>query len=177
VAIDSLLNVLKVPGNGRVAHTSDEWSRVENELGTKLPGDYKQFINRFGTCRLCDFIWVFDPFSKNQHLNLHTQVQRILEGMQVLQQKFEEERQYPLYPQRGGLLPWGTTDNGDNLFWLTSGSPEEWAIILNESRSPFYEQYTGDMSHFLLLAVTGQLTSSILPDDLSCAEPQLKQAG
>ena len=37
-----------------------------------------------------------------------------------------------------GLLPWGYTDNCDELYWLTDGEPDGWKIVVHESRAPEY---------------------------------------
>src|SRR6266498_3741556 len=118
MAIDLLLNTVIAPSKHNAVYHHEEWEQAEKALGTTLPRDYKQLINAYGACCLCNFIWVFSPFTENHHLNLHAQVKRILDGMQTLQQKYAEERKYPLFPQPGGLLPWGTSDNGDVFYWL-----------------------------------------------------------
>lgn len=39
-------------------------------LGMILPLDYKKFINKYGTGSINDFIWILNPFSENENLNL-----------------------------------------------------------------------------------------------------------
>ncbi|MEY9876202.1 hypothetical protein ABH931_005712 [Streptacidiphilus sp. MAP12-33] len=38
---------------------------------------------------------------------------------------------YPIFPEAGGLLEWGSNYNGDTCFWLTQGSnPDSWSTIV-----------------------------------------------
>lgn len=43
---------------------------MEKNLGMILPLDYKKFINKYGTGSINDFIWILNPFSENENLNL-----------------------------------------------------------------------------------------------------------
>jgi hypothetical protein len=44
------------------------------------------------------------------------------------------QHQQPLllaaWPAPGGLLPLGTTDNGDQRYWLTAGAPQAWPLVV-----------------------------------------------
>ena len=38
---------------------------------------------------------------------------------------------YPVYPEPGGLLPWGGIRDGGYAFWLTGpGEPVGWPVVL-----------------------------------------------
>ena len=159
MGINYLSNVVKVPRTPSVGYSTDQWLQVEKVLGTNLPEDYKLFVATYGAGYLGEFIWVYSPFAKNPNLNLSIQVKRVIDTMRVLQQDYEIERQYPLFPHPNGLLPWGKTDNGDVLFWLTIELPENWEVVINESRSPVYEHYRDNMSGFLYKILIRKITS------------------
>jgi hypothetical protein len=36
------------------------------------------------------------------------------------------------FPTHGGLLPFGGTDNGDIVSWITGGAPDEWDVFFWE---------------------------------------------
>ena len=61
-----------------------------------------------------------------------------------------------------GLLPWGGTENGDTLFWLTEGEADNWSVLINESHSPEFERYNEDMTSFLAKLITGRIKSKII---------------
>ncbi|GGE27443.1 hypothetical protein GCM10011571_32090 [Marinithermofilum abyssi] len=99
---------------------------IEKQLGTPLPTDYKEFISIYGTGSIEHFIWVLNPFVDNEHLNLISEKSDILDAYTVLKNEFPHHFKHEVYPNKNGLLPWGITDNGDELFWLTDGTPDHW---------------------------------------------------
>lgn len=154
-----------VPPPSTPVDSGGSWASVEAKLGTGLPGDYKAYIEAFGTGCLDDFIWVFNPFSRNPNLNLLTRSEAALRALKELQSQHADEVSYPLFPAAGGLLPWGATDNGDVLYWLTMGQPDEWSVVVNAARDPRTEQHPAGMSVFLAKILKGAIVSRIFPDD------------
>lgn len=66
------------------------------------------------------------------------------------------------------MLPWGITDNGDILYWLTKGdNPDAWTIAINESRGPLWEEFDMDMSTLLAKMVSGEVESKVFGDYLA----------
>lgn len=72
---------------------------------------------------------------------------------------------FALYPEPGGLFPWGLTDNGDRLYWLTEGEPNSWVSIIYESRGPRYDRHAIGCCEFLRRWVAGDLPVAVFPDD------------
>lgn len=139
---------------------TENWSSVEASLGTRVPEDYKGFIDVYGTGVIGDFLWVFNPFSRRKYVNLHTQVRAQLDAIEDL-----DGKPYPLYPKPGGLLPWGLTDNGNALYWLTAGDPVAWQVVINESRGPEFERHNVSLTGFLTGVITGAIVSKLFPGD------------
>jgi len=133
------------------------WSEAEKKLG-KLPEDYKRFIEIYGTGSIDGFIWILSPFTSNKNLNLLDQAQIKISALIDLSENFGEALPYPLFPNQNGLLPFGTTDNGDVLFWQMANNPTDWKVIINASREPKWEQYDVGIVHFLV----GLLTRKII---------------
>jgi len=147
------------PGKGR------DWTKVEMALGTPLPVDYKEFVNLYGTGVIRNHIGIYNPFAEFRDLNLLAQVDEILDGWRKLGAKYEEYS-YPFYPELDGLLPWGRTDSGNDLFWRTHGEPDEWTVAFSESRGPEIEQFDGSMTEFLVDLFSGKLKSDVLQGDI-----------
>jgi|688.fasta_scaffold392787_2 hypothetical protein len=146
-------------------HDVQDWRHVEQVIGTQLPTDYKQFINHYGVSYVCTFVNVADPFiNNNAHLNLKHFSDLLSDALHSTRGKFGTRAvPYPIYPEQGGLLAWGATDNGDDLYWQTVGDPDAWTIVVNESRSDVYEEFPFGMVEFVLKVITGELVSEILP--------------
>ncbi len=138
MGLDPLKAVLPPPLNPPEVLDADAWEGAERQLGTRLPADFKAFVNTYGTGRIDDFLVVFNPFSSNRFVNLIERGRSDLEGMAMLKQGFPQSYPFDVYPAPGGLLPCAATDNGNILYWRTVGVPEQWPIVVYESRGPSY---------------------------------------
>jgi hypothetical protein len=159
MSLASLITVLSPPQQPAEVPTADIWRAVENQLG-KLPADYKAFVERFGTGTINSFIYILNPASRNPYLNLAREVDQILGSLRELR-KSGEPSPYPLHPEPGGLLPFGKTDNGDALFWLTRDEPDKWPVVVNAARDPAYEKFERNATDFLEGILTRQIRCSI----------------
>ena len=64
------------------------------------------------------------------------------------------------------MLPLGRTDNGDELYWVTDGDPDDWPVALLESRAALLEVHPMPVTGLLAARAANQLTSRVLPDDV-----------
>ena len=62
------------PANPVESPRADDWQLVEARMLVELPSDYKEFIATYGTGAVDNFLWVLNPFSHNDNLNLIKQV-------------------------------------------------------------------------------------------------------
>ncbi len=165
---EQLIDVLPRPKKVVETGQPEQWPTIEATLGVVLPDDYKAYINRFGTGLVCNFVYVLNPFSRWEKLNL---LEAITKRLPLLQNARAESPSgispFRPYPEPGGLLPWGTTENGDGLYWITEGAPDMWSIVINEVRSENFEAFSGPMTSFLYDLVTRRIDSEILSDLLS----------
>ncbi|WP_161602071.1 SMI1/KNR4 family protein [Tautonia marina] len=141
------------------------FAAVETRLALELPNDYKRLVCAYGSGSWKGFLWVLNPFSPNPYLNLLEQAQRHLDAERVIRAGWPADAPFALYPERGGLFPWGMTDNGDRLYWLTEGDPGYWPTVVYESRGPRYDFHRLGCCEFLLRWVAGELRVSVFPDD------------
>ena len=87
-------------------------------------------------------------------------------GIQEVKRKFGDgEFPYPLYPENGGVLPWGGTDNGDQLYWVTNGTPNEWTVLINEVRSSNFQEFDYSMTGFICAWIKGDIECELIPYD------------
>jgi hypothetical protein len=151
-----------------------DWESVERELCSPLPRDYKRYVNSYGDGGISDFIWVFNPFSKNQYLNLLTQVPIVLKAFQQIREIEGEEFLYELFPKAGGLLPCGATGNGDIIFWETRGDPDGWSTAVLASRENDAQTFKLTLTELLSSLLSGETTCSVFPNDWLDPAPSFK---
>jgi hypothetical protein len=144
----------------------DSWAEVEAALGTGLPSDFKSFTELYGSGNVDDFLYLFNPFTAGQDGNLLAEKDRVLESYRQTRVRFPERLPLPAFPNPGGVLPLGRTDNGDELYWVTTGPPDGWPLVLVESRAALQEIYRMPVTGFLATLAANQLTSRILPGAL-----------
>jgi SMI1-KNR4 cell-wall len=165
MSIQELVAVLAPPNAPIETGNPDNWPSIEEALGMSLPGDYKEYINIFGTGVIGYLIRVLNPFSSRPLFDLSFQVKEITSTRKWYKTKFGDEWcPYPLYPEPEGLLPWANTIDGDSLFWYTHGKPEAWPIVVAEVKSKDFEVFDLPTTSFLRQVVTGGLTSNILAE-------------
>jgi hypothetical protein len=73
-----------------------------------------------------------------------------------------EAAPYSYYPEPGGLFPWGATQNGDTLLWLTEADPEKWTIVVTDGGSWWH--FDGGLTEFLVGILGGRVNCPILPE-------------
>jgi len=123
--LERLRELLPPPAEPVEPGRPDSWPAVEATLGTRLPRDFKAFAERYGSGKVDDFLYLFNPFAAGQDGNL------------------------PLFPEHGGVLPLGRTDNGDELYWVTDGDPDDWPVALLASRAALQELHRLPVTGFL----------------------------
>ena len=164
--VELLGNVITAPEKTFDTGSSEEWNKFEKEIGIIFPDDYKKIIRKYGTGGLENFIWFLTPFDSDNNVNYVKRMRWMLDAYNVSKSKFPDDFKYNTYPEKDGLLPWGYTDNGDELYWKTSSSPENWEIVIYESASSENHNYKMSLAEFLYKLITKQLICDILPDDL-----------
>ena len=146
--------------------SSVDCSSVESELGTALPSDYKEFVNRFGAC------WV-------QHLNVcapGSSRRTISDGLYLLEAFFNlglaEYRGAPGWPDHTKLLLWGDIDSDPVLCWDRSSSddPDEWRTVVFDTVGQLV-WLDGNMTTCVRDMITGRQRPNILGGDF--AKPKL----
>jgi hypothetical protein len=149
----------------------EEWGEIERKLGIALPTDYKYFLERYGSGRIDEFISIFNPNASNKFLNFNHQIEEQLNVIRELKAEGSEVVPFEIFPAEGGLLPFGKTDNGDVLFWVTVGQADTWSVAVNASRSPEWQVFSCGMVEFLSSILRKHESCSIFPNDFPSDTP------
>jgi len=164
--LERLRQLLPPPANPVEPGRPDGWAAVEAALGTGLPGDFKGFTELYGSGTVDDFLYLFNPFTAGEDGNLLVEKDRVLAAYRQTRARFPDRLALPPFPEPGGVLPLGRTDNGDELYWVTDGDPDGWPVALVESRAALQELHQVPVTGFLAALAANQLASRILPADV-----------
>ncbi len=143
---------------------SIDWGRVENKLGRRLPSDYKAFAERFGPGHFDEYIWVAVPRGFGPRLDFFGQLE---ESVNILRSLAADgiSIPYPLYPEKRGLIPWGSTIDGEVLYWrIDQDHPDRWSVVLHLHQTDDWFEFQGSVTYFLYSILTGQTAVPVLPD-------------
>lgn len=159
-----------VPPPAAPVGASGDWEAVERELGVSLPADYRALVTTYGYGMFDDFLEVLTPFSRPG--------ERLMDfGLGTMLQTMRDNRAagvpipYPLWPEPGGLLPWGMTSNADWCYWITtpSGQPDRWRIFV-DAHGDWWE-HPGPLTAALVDILSGAARIRAFPDDFPSSAP------
>lgn len=77
---------------------------------------------------------------------------------------------YPVFPESGGLLMWGSSIDGDEFHWRTEGQPNEWTVVV-AGRNDDWFHYEGRLSSYLAWLCSGTAVPHGLPPNFPGPEP------
>ncbi|EME61655.1 SMI1/KNR4 family protein [Amycolatopsis decaplanina] len=135
------------------------WAAVELDLGLALPSDYKALLTKFpgGVFRQ---IVIDSPVADDQawaeYKNALDELLQIL-GDEDLE--YLDNVDYHLYPEPGGLLPWGADGQGGTFCWITDSSDRDhWRIAYHDQSADQWREHPGPVTQLLyeILTNTGQ---------------------
>jgi hypothetical protein len=164
-SLQQLIELVPPPANPVAPGASEEWVRVENEIGSRLPQDFKDYTKVYGAGQWLDFLGVMDPFYEWKHPQAHRSWREwIISRIGHLNELEEQAKPYyapfKAYPVPNGLLAFGYDDNGGTLCWETAGNPNQWPIVcLDGKTSDEYNLFTLSLSAFL----AGMVNKEIVP--------------
>lgn len=165
----ALFNLLPQPLQPIEVPTTQDWIIYELLTGIKLPDDYTSYLSRYGTGIIGGIITPFNPFCARKDWKPNYTCRHWMRhalGIKDEKRTFGETSfPYTLYPEAEGVLPWGGTDNGHQLYWITKGAPNEWTVLVNEVRSSHFYPYNYTMTEFLYKWMRGEITCEILPHE------------
>ena len=139
------------------------WTSINKRLGFRLPTDYMRLVDTYGAGQFDTYLWLLEPDCSEVNCDLFEAISEHEEALEYLWS--EGEAPPPQLAASGGrMIPWGRTDNGEVLYWLTQLDidSDDWTVMINEARGDAWEHYKMSCSTFLSQALSGTIKSNIL---------------
>ena len=110
-----------------------DWEKLEERVGLRYPKSFKEYVSVYGGSSWCDWWHPFfneaeDSKSLDEFMETMSYHITIMRDKDLC--KSEEETALPLYPERGGLLPFLIDfDNISYCCWkTTNANPDKWPV-------------------------------------------------
>ncbi|WP_165985309.1 hypothetical protein [Streptomyces sp. YIM 98790] len=142
-----------------------DWGAVEEWLGVRLPGAYKALAEAWGPADVGEHVWLHVPCRQQGRFDYGDWLRSTHRMCRILSREAGGGRAPEFRPSPGGLLAWGTTRSGEELFWDTSAAddPDGWTVAvfqrdaLYRGAAPWWS--TGlTLPEFLAAVVRGPVT-------------------
>ena len=161
--IEELLAAVPVPP-GRIDVEGD-WAAAEAAVGLTYPKDFKQLIGIYGSGRFFfgGHLVVYNPLTTEglAGIRVEREIREVMRGDPDL-----GCCPLPLFPEEGGLMPWGSDENGDDYLWLTEGEPDDWpVVVLFHGYASQPQLFRTDITGFLAGYATDRFDELAQPDD------------
>ncbi|WP_160312344.1 SMI1/KNR4 family protein [Streptacidiphilus albus] len=165
--LDDLARFLPPPEGGV---SSPPWEGAAAEIGIDFPGDYREFVGRYGGGVIYTALdeprfFVYAPSLSNGGFNrfvdrTHSDFRPLFE-FDGADEDYWGGVVYPIHPASGGLLAWGENEDGDIFFWLTGDpDPDRWPVIMWARGAATTYRFEGGMVAFLLNVLHGDHPAS-----------------
>jgi hypothetical protein len=153
------------------------WAEAEAAVGFRFPADYRELLSTFPSGAFGERFYLYSPVAGPAHLEHFLDTRQMC--LDVLAAANEDEP-LRLFPEPGGLIPWGRGDEHEYCWDTSAGeSPDDWTVTFH-----FREEsgaYPGNASSFLADVLTGRYTDDLLfyrpdPAERRFADYELREA-
>jgi hypothetical protein len=111
------------------------WEWLYERLGTRLPTEYVELMQRYGGGCWAGWLRLDTPLSADRE-GLAEHSGWACDNYRSLRDSHPEYYPLAAWPEPGGILPFGDSIDGDELCWLTVGdSPDDWPLIVHPRHS------------------------------------------
>ncbi len=111
-----------------------DWRAVEQTLKSTLPRDFKDFWTKFGPGILGfrntdpEFLVLHSPYVGSGYTRFPDCVAIMAENYRGLRTDFPQYHPHAVWPEKHGILGFGHDTNGNEYFFKTAESPDNWTI-------------------------------------------------
>ncbi|WP_143660401.1 SMI1/KNR4 family protein [Streptomyces sp. JHA26] len=150
-------SVIRMLGEGRGASVPAAiWGELENDLGVRLPDDYKEIIGKYAPVQLNVHLFLQHPATR--HWNLGRWMQETIQAFSRSDLKDLERRGFIGSPFGApfGLIPLLETDRGENLFGKVEADTGVWRLFSCDGNEALYHEYDMSFSEWFYRYLIGE---------------------
>jgi hypothetical protein len=142
-----------------------DWAAAEQELGTRLPADYKSFLETYGSGIINAVTYIFRPVDAPDRLYAQGSIAEDTPGAQATWHHTPERWRPDVDPD--DIMIWGRTSGPDILCWVTTADdPDQWPVLVcGRHTKSRWTLYPCGMAEFLINLVTNQYDDAISIDE------------
>ena len=152
MTLSSLMNLIPPPAEPVYTGTRAEWDAIQDNMKIVFPKEYYEVCYVYGSGHFSGEFLIanlFDPEARDYGFAELTRFDEARE-------RDPHEVPYPLYPEAGGIFPFGMDGNGNTFAWLTKGRPNQWPIVCFNSED--YSEITRhSLTEFIALLIANSL--------------------
>jgi hypothetical protein len=114
-----LIRLLPAPSKPVDPPTAATWARVEADLGTALPDDYKWFVETYGTGQIGEVLWIYNPSARQSMWRLQDQD---AEMRTILGELLEDGAEADKFGEKSAddFVCFGSDEDCDSFLWQRS---------------------------------------------------------
>lgn len=172
--VNKLIEISPPPLQQSASVTDGEWAQILESHRIDIPLDFREIVDRYGEGEFGNFLWLLLPGSRRPHMNMQRAIDDISSGLRMFRDMGDCNQ--PIFPEEGGLIPWGMTLNGDALLWRTLRQSGRWSVVVNPGRSLLFYDYPMRTSEFLYNLFSKQATIDALSECFSELPPPFNPA-
>lgn len=135
MTIQDLLDLIPPPETPLHNQDTGQFEALEAKYGFRFPESYREICRRYGS-------GAFDPAFADMHnpldacyeLDIESKLSYLHQCRQMAEHFDDCDRScpYEIFPNMPGLFPWASSHEQGDLLWLVdSGNPENWPIIVS----------------------------------------------
>ena len=164
---DCVRRLAELAGIGQPEPRAFDWAAIEDHLGLRLPADYKLLAESFpeGWFRLFVSVRLPEQQESGKPRLLSDYAVTELDYLREVRASGESPFPHPVFPEPGGVLPWGSIRSPGLAFWLTGpGDPDDWPVIAATDPGDHWERFDGPVCEFLTEVAAGRYDATGFPD-------------
>jgi hypothetical protein len=143
------------------------WNAAESTTKLQFPDDFKGLLGRFPSGVYAEYFHVFSPVQSTVTLErFQYYLNENIEYLRRERERHPENIPYKLYPEAGGLVPWGFGAEHIHC-WNTAVSSvsNEWTVVYYNHEYG-HGEYQGGMCSFMLDVIKGSFADEELYYDM-----------